>query len=86
MKQILLSLYHKFIEERKNKEIRLNQLKVEKFLTMKTFKELSENMHYETFKYLNCKDLLGIRSTNLGGYQLTSNILLRSRIKTIFGI
>ena len=37
-------------------------------------------MHYELFKYLNPNDLLQIRSLKLGGYQLTSNELLRSRI------
>ena len=38
-------------------------------------------MHYEIFKYLNWKDLLQIRELKLGGYQLTANKLLRSRIK-----
>ena len=38
-------------------------------------------MHYEIFKFLNSKDLLEIRATKLGGYQLTSNLVLRSRIK-----
>ena len=45
---------------------------------------MSENMHYEIFKYLDSKDLLEIRATKLGGYQLTSNKLLRSRIQNYF--
>ena len=63
---------------------RLKQLSVTKFLSEKLFKRLSENMHYETLKYLNCKDLLEVRGVKLGGYQLTSNKLLRSRIKNYF--
>ena len=42
---------------------------------------MSENMHYEIFKYVSSTDLLQIKLTTLGGYQLTSNRLLRSRIK-----
>ena len=38
-------------------------------------------MHYEIFKNLNFKELLNIRSLKLGGYQLTSNKILRERIK-----
>ena len=41
-------------------------------------------MHYEIFKYLNNVDLLAVRGTKLGGYQLTSNSLLRSRIQNYF--
>ena len=63
---------------------RLNTLKEEKFLTKRVFPQLSENMHYELLKYISPRDLLSIRGTKLGGYQLTSNILLRSRIKNYF--
>ena len=59
---------------------RLEDLKAQKFLNPRIFKRISENMHYETFKYLPSRDLLEIRSTNLGGYQLTSNKTLRPRI------
>ena len=38
-------------------------------------------MHYEIFKFMNSSDLLQIRASKLGGYQLTSNTKLRSRIK-----
>ena len=41
-------------------------------------------MHYEIFKNLNCRELLRIRALKLGGYQLTSNKILRSRIKNYF--
>ena len=60
---------------------RLDQLKEEKFLTNRMFKRISENMHYEIFKYVNSRDLLEIRGSTLGGFQLSSNKLLRSRIK-----
>ena len=63
---------------------RLQELKVNQFLREKIFPKLSENMHYETFKYLNSRDLLEIRCTKLGGYQLVSNKILRSRIKNYF--
>ena len=60
---------------------RLEPLKEQKHLTKRIFKRISENMHYEIFKYLNPYSLLGVRSTSLGGYQLISNTLLRSRIQ-----
>ena len=60
---------------------KLEKLKESNFLTKKIFKRISENMHYEVFKFLYWRDLLQIRATTLGGYQLTSNKLLRSRIK-----
>ena len=41
-------------------------------------------MHYEIFKYCTAEELLNIRALKLGGYQLTSNILLRSRITNYF--
>ena len=63
---------------------RLRKLKNEKFLTRKLFVRMSENMHYEIFKYMNGGELLEIRGTNLGGYQLTSTKLLRSRIKNYY--
>ena len=63
---------------------RLNALKEEKFLTKRIFERLSENMHYEIFKFLNRKELLELRATNLGGFQLTSNKILRSRIRNYF--
>ena len=63
---------------------RLAELKNEKYLIFKVFEALSENMHYELFKYLNSQELLQIRVLKLGGYLLTSNPLLRSRIKNYF--
>ena len=63
---------------------RLKILKEDKFLTNRILQRLSENMHYEIFKYLNVTDILQIRATNLGGYQLMSNRILRSRIKNYF--
>ena len=59
---------------------RLNALREEKYLTKRIFARISENMHYELFKYLNSMDLLEIRILKLGGYQLISNPILRSRI------
>ena len=43
-------------------------------------------MHYEIFKYLDSRDLLEVRITKLGGFQLTSNKLLRSRITNYLDI
>ena len=63
---------------------RLWKLKNEKFLTRELFVGMSENMHYEIFKYMNGGELLEIRRINLGGYQLTSTKLLRSRIKNYY--
>ena len=60
---------------------RLKQLKDQQFLTKRIFGRISENLHYEIFKFLNAEELLEIRGINLGGFQLTSNPLLRSRIK-----
>ena len=65
-------------------EDRLSKLIADKFLSSRIFKRISENMHYEIFKYLNALNLVNIRGTNLGGYQLTSNNILRSRIKNYF--
>ena len=63
---------------------RLEHLKYEKFLIYKLWRRVSENLHIEIFKYLNCSDLLQIRVTNLGGYQLAANKYLRPRIKNYF--
>ena len=60
------------------------ELKNERFLTKKVFLRMSENMHYELFKYLNYKELIMLRGTNLGGYQLVTNPILRSRIKNYY--
>ena len=59
---------------------RLEELKYKKFLTKRILTRISENMHYEIFKYLDGKDLLEVRAITLGGYQLTTNKILRSRI------
>ena len=61
--------------------IRLEDLKNSKFLTQRVFKRISENLHYEILKFNEWKDLLEIRSANLGGYQSTSNKILRGRIR-----
>ena len=66
----------------KENNLRLENLKEEKYLTMRVFVGVSENMHYEIFKYLSWIDLLQIKATKLGGYQLISNKILRSRIKS----
>ena len=63
---------------------RLKELKLEKYLSHRIFQRISENMHYEILKNLGNIDLLRIRETNLGGYQLTSNPLLRSRVENYF--
>ena len=63
---------------------RLSELKEGKFLNQRIFPRISENMHYEIFQYLGPKALLQIRAMSTGGYQLTSNQLLRSRIKNYF--
>ena len=62
----------------------LNSLKEDKFLSQRIFKRISENMHYEIFKYLTSSELIIIRETTLGRYQLTSNRMLRARIKNYF--
>ena len=64
--------------------MQLEELKKSQYLTKRIFHKISENMHYEIFKYIDNKELLVIRSLKLGGYQLTSNKLLRSRIKNYF--
>ena len=63
------------------KENRLDALKETKFLSTRIFRRLSENIHYEMFKYLDYRDLLEVRRTKLGGFQLTTNKILRARIK-----
>ena len=59
---------------------RLSLLKEDRFLTHRILVRISENMHYEIFKYLNFQDLLEIRGLGLGGFQLTNNNILNSRI------
>ena len=70
----------------KDREVnpRLLNLRRERFLTNRIFQRISENIHYEIFKYLDASELLEIKLTNIGGYQLTSNQLLRSRIRNYF--
>ena len=70
----------------KNQVTKLEEFKLTKYLTKKIFSRLSENIHYELFKYLTAEELLVIREVNNGGFQLTSNKLLRSRIKNYFYI
>ena len=79
----------KYIENRKKspkystkecKYSRLKKYKHSKHLSTRIFPKLSENMHYEILKYMNSIDLLSIRGSKLGGYQLTSNEYLRPRI------
>ena len=65
---------------------RLAYRKEERFLTNRVLGRISENMHYEIFKYLDSRDLLEVRITKLGGFQLTSNKLLRSRITNYLDI
>ena len=67
-------------KNRKTYSNRLTGLKNERFLTHRVLQRISENMHYEIFKYVDWKQLLEIRGINLGGYQLISNRILRSRI------
>ena len=67
-----------------NSNSRLFQLKQQNYLTKRIFPRISENMHYELFKYLTNHELLEIRALKLGGYQLTSNETLRSRIKNYY--
>ena len=64
---------------------RLELLKNEKFLYKRLFMRLSENMHYEVLKYLNSEELIGLRGCNLGGFQLSSNQILRKRIGNYLG-
>ena len=68
----------------KRQDKRLAILQKSQFLTKRIMERISENMHYETFKYLNSVDLVEIRGMKLGGYQLVSNKLLRSRIYNYF--
>ena len=67
-----------------NSPTRLTTLKNQRFLTAKFFAKLSENMHCEIFKNLNSKELLQIRATKLGGFQLTSNPNIRYKIGNNF--
>ena len=60
---------------------RMNILPNTRFLTNRIFGRICENLHYEIFKYMNYAELLEIRCLKLGGYELTSNKTLRSRIK-----
>ena len=60
---------------------RFTFLKKDIHLSKRVFQRISENMHYEIFKNLDCIDLLSLRGTSLGGYMLTSNNLLRTRIQ-----
>ena len=62
----------------------LSVLEDERFQSKRVFRKMSENMHYEIFKYMNFRELLTVRGTNLSGYQLTSNKNMRSRIKNYF--
>ena len=48
------------------KDNRLDALKEIKFLSTRIFQTLSENIHYEMFKYLDYRDLLEVRRTKLG--------------------
>ena len=59
---------------------RLNDLMEMKYLSLRIFRNLCENLHYEILRYLNCKELLEMRGVNLGGFQIASNKRLRSRI------
>ena len=68
-----------------NNKDKLSKLRESKFLSHRIFKRVSENMHYEIFKYVNPIDLLNIRGVKQGGYELTSNKLLRSRICNYLG-
>ena len=67
----------------KNENIysRLDEIRESKYLDNRIFIRISENMSYEIFKYMSSTDLLEIRASKLGGYQLTSNMTLRARIK-----
>ena len=65
---------------------RLEELINNKFLTNRIFKRISENMHYEIFKYIDSETLLKTRELNLGGYQLISNPILRPRIKNLMNL
>ena len=69
------------IFQARNRKERLKELKESKFLTNRVFIKICENMHYEVFKNLNSRDLLELRAVNIGGYQITSNSILRNRIK-----
>ena len=66
------------------RDSRIKSLKSSKYLNIRIFKRLSENMHYEVLKYISAKELIQIRGCTLGGFQLTSNSLLRSRITNYF--
>ena len=63
---------------------RLEKLKTTDFLTQRVVGRMSEAMHYEIFKYLGPRDLMDVRGTKLGGYELVSNKHLRSNIKNYF--
>ena len=65
---------------------RLKMLKESKFLKIRILERISENMHYEIYKFLDAHELLEIRSMSLGGYELTSNKVLRSRIRNYLRI
>ena len=62
----------------------LDSLKAEKYLSQRFFKKLSENMHFEVFKFIDNVELLKIRSVNRGGYQLISNKIQRRKLGNHF--
>ena len=62
------------------REVRLESLKQDIYLSKRFFPRISENMHYEIFKYIDSRDLVEIRGARMGGYQLTSNRQIRSNI------
>ena len=57
----------------------LQNLGENKYLTNKIFKNLSENCHYEVFKFLDEYELLELRMLNTGGFQLSSNQHIRGK-------
>ena len=65
---------------------RLEELSESKYLSRRIFQRVSENMHYEIFKFLTPIQLLDVALLNSGGFQLISNRILRARIKIYFTI
>ena len=64
----------------------LGELSRSNILNHVFFKRVSIDLHFKILTYLDSKDLLEIRATKLGGYQITSNCRLRGKIGNYFSL
>ena len=64
---------------------RLSLLKQAQSLITLVFPNISENLHYEIFRYSSNDDLLEIRALNIGGFMISSNGFIRKFIGNYYG-